>query len=333
MYFVDWFKVFVKSMQKLVHIVYATDESYLMPTLVALSSAVKFARYPDILVFHILDTGISNMKWQQFECRAKVLIEQGARIVRHIVDMSKYNEFPRWYGSLGIYARLEIPNILSDLEMCIYADGDTLFLNDPQILMTYYNPQFAIQGHKDWLIKKEGRSVQEVWFNKQGLEWCEDQYCNAGLILMNLSWFRSQGAVKKCYDFVKTYPSAPYREQDALAYVCRGRIGFLPDEWGWFSWNAFRMEKFGCMHFAYDIPSKLMANHYVDYNDAHKMWFDCAYEMLGLKLRDVLNPPMRYDVFARKLFFRCIFKILRELVRCGLIPYKPLKEYCIRHYR
>lgn len=319
-------------MHRALHIVYATDDGYLIPTLVAMASAVKHACNPDALVFHILDTGISGDKWSWFESRAMALEGKGARIVRHVIDMTKYDGFPRWHGSLGLYARLEIPDLLSESDWCIYADGDTLFLNDPMRLMELCDAKFAIQGHADWLIKEDGKSAQERWFAENGFGWREDQYCNSGLLLMNLAWFRAHDAAKKCREFIKDNPGIRFPDQDALAYVCRGKIGLLPDEWGRFSWDAFRTPARGCLHFASDLPSRLMANRYLDYNDAHKLWFDCAREMLGLRMRDVLNPPLRPLVMLRKLVFRCVFKCLSKLVVWKLACCESLREYCIRHY-
>ena len=312
-------------------IVYATDDGYLMPTMVAVASALAWAADVSSVRVHILDTGIADAGWDDFEKNLRGHFGRAFGLTRHKIDQALFSGFKTWHGSVGTYARLVIPDLIPDADWCVYCDGDTLFTDDPSKLQQVFDSRYAIQGHADWQIPEMNQSRKE-WFERNGLGWVPEQYVCAGFLLMNLDWFRKNDGAKRCLEFIRQHSDVVHPDQDALAYVCRGHIGILPDEWGRFSWDAFRNGRPGCLHYASDLPWRLMTNKYLDYNDAHKLWFDCAREMLGLRMRDLLNPPLRPFVMLRKLFFQGVFKFLSRLVVRGLIPGGALKEYCIRHY-
>lgn len=318
---------------KRVHIVYATDDGYLLPTLVAISSAVRCASIPERLQFHVLDTGISDEGRTWFDRFVSSKL-RGISIQLHFVDIAKYKNFRAWHGSYGTYARLDIPKILADVDWCVYADGDTLFTDDPLKLREVFDSRYLLQAHEDWREGMPDVSPQEIWFKEHNYAWDAACYFCAGFCLMNLKQMRIENISEKCFSFIHENPSVLYLDQDALYYTCYGRIGMLPDEWGRFSWSAFHDEKRGCLHFASDLPWKLMTNLYMDYNDAHKAWFDCAREMLGLEMRQCLFPAgFNWWVFARKCFFRKLFKVCSFLVKNKIIKVPGrIEKYCQNHY-
>lgn len=315
-----------------VHIVYATDDGYLVPTMVAMASAVKYASEKEALVFHILDTGISEDKWEHFASRVNDRLGSPA-VVRHVIDPKAYASFKAWHGSYGAYARLDIPDLMSDVDWCVYADGDTLFNEDPLKLREVFDADYALQGHDDWHEGMPEITVQAQWFIDQGLGWDPEQYVCSGFLIMNLAEFRERQLGRKCLEFIRDYPTINYPDQDALSYVCRDQIKLLPDEWGRFSWNAFHDEKRGCLHFASDLPWKLMTNLYMDYNDAHKAWFDCAREMLGFEMRDVLVSPFKRSVYLKKRLMRAFCRGMILLVPKAALRRIGFYHYLNRHYQ
>lgn len=321
-------------MNDTLHLIYATDEGYLIPTFVSAVSAVLWASDKSALRIVILDIGIADPKWLDFEQRLRRAGGEKFLLYRHKVDVSKFMDFKSYKGSLGTYARLDIPRIFPDLSWCVYADGDTLFTDDPLKLREVYDSRYAIQGQPDnenWDYDETGVSLKQRWFERNGLGWNSSQYVCAGFLLMNLDWFRSNNGTERCLCFLKEYPDCKNHDQDALSYVCRGYVSFINDRWGILSRNAFLRGKPGCIHYAADAPWKLMSSRRKDYNDAHKLWFDFAYRHLGLGFVDLLTEPYKKNVMWRKFSLRFVFKLIYPIAR--FFGFKsPIGRYLHKHY-
>ena len=316
------------------HIAYATDNGYLMPTAVSLASAVKECSNKQELAFDILDTGIDDEKWQKFETMVRMSLGRDFGICRHRMDVPKYRKYKSWHGSWGAYARLDLPNILKNLAWCVYADGDTLFINDPLRLREIFDAQFALQAHRDWEFPDGGNIAHhEHWHLQNNLKWNKDDYFCSGFALLNLEWFRQNDASRKCFEFIDNHPTIEFPDQDALYNICKGYTKFLPDEWGRFSWGAFVDEKMGLIHYASDLPCKLMSSKYPDYNDAHKLWFDTARDVYGLGWRDLMVAPS-WARYVKKRVIGYALSMLRMFKDCYPITrLSRLNDYLTRHYQ
>lgn len=275
--------------QRPLHIVWATDEAYLMPALVSASSAVAQAKDPRAVVVNILDSGISDEGWNWFCSRIAMNFEGQAVVVRHKIDMGRFKGCKEWHGSLGCYSRLLIPELLPNEDWCIYADCDTLFTDDPHQIAEFEDSHIALAAHANWKLT-DGDSLQKKWFLSKGLGWDDAQDICSGFLLMNLRWFRENDGVKRLIDFVcENADDIIYPDQDALAYVCRGAITRLPNRWGVFSWDTFNEIRPACVHFCSDLPWKLNTNRYLDFNDAHKLWFLYAEKYTGKCMSDLVS--------------------------------------------
>lgn len=317
----------------MLHIVYNSDNGYVMPTLVSAASAVAWAGDRSQLVIHVLDTGIDDGEWRRFEDALRSRFGTEFGIQRHQIDCTRFAGLRKWRGvSYATYARVLDAEVLQDVPWCLHCDGDTLFTDDPLKVCSEYDSGFAMQGHADWQ-KKGVPSAQQVWFESNGLGWDPAQYVCCGFMLVNLEWFRTNGIADKCLDFLRIHPDAPFVDQEPLNYFCRGKIGYLPNQWGMFSWDAFRTVRPACLHYASDLPWKLMTNFYLDYNDAHKLWFYYVEKMLGRCFAEMVEGGVRPGVMFRKLAFRVVFKIVRAL--CPFVPAlsrSMMGDYCLRHY-
>ena len=317
----------------MLHLVYNSDGGFVMPTLVSAASAVAWTSDLSQLVIHVLDTGIEDDEWWKFEetLRHRFGVEFG--IQRHQIDCALFAGLRKWRGvSYATYARVLDAEVLKEVSWCLHCDGDTLFTDDPLNICAEYDSSCAMQGHVDW--QKAGiPSAQQLWFQDKGLGWDPEQYVCCGVMLVNLDWFRANDVAEKCLDFLRRYPDAPFVDQEPLNYFCRGKIGYLPNRWGMFSWDAFRTVRPGCLHYASDLPWKLMTNRYLDYNDAHKLWFFYVEKLLGFRFGTMVEGGVRPFIFARKMAFRMVFKVVRAL--CSLVPvlsHSAIGDYCLRHY-
>lgn len=279
------------------HLVYAADANYLFPLRVAVSSAIAQASRPQDLVIHVLDCGIPDEEWEPF--LASVWSGGEAAFVRHPIDLNRFGGFREWHGSLATYARLCLPDLLPDVPWCVYADGDTLFTDDPFKLESLFDEACAMQGHATSL------TTQPEWFARHAFAQDWAHYVCAGFLLLNLSWMRAHDAVRWCLGFLCEHPDAPFPDQDALNILCAGQVGVLPDAWGVFSGAALALTRPGCIHYAGELPWALRFRWYVGYSDAACVWVTCCQSLFGLSRRDCTGIPAG-KWLAGRLLSRCI---------------------------
>lgn len=290
------------------HLVYATDSRYLFPTYVAASSAVLFAADRGRIALEILDCGISDADWERFAADMRRQMGDAFGLRRHRIDMKSYDGLKRWHTSLGIYARLDIPQILPDVDWCVYADGDTLFTADPLGLCAVWDPTFAIMGHHD-----DGLDLS--WYVKNGFpRHPETQIC-AGFILLNLDWFRANGGTARCFDLLRRFPDMPYNDQDALNIVCDGKIGLLPDNWGKFTYDTNRDTVPGLFHYVSDRPWELKTSGFLPLRGTDRIWFAVKALATG---GDACSCPgvsagRYFAVWAKTAFVSSVVRILNVL--------------------
>ena len=313
------------------HIVYATDKRYLFPTMVALASAVVRASRKHDLVIDVLDCGIEDSDWDVFETVVRQRLGEEFSLVRHVVDMSAYDSMKEWHTSKGIYSRLEIPQILRDVEWCVYADGDTLFTGDPFVLEGLWDCQYALMGHAD-----VPDVTQKNWHLERNIPWDAEHRICAGFILMNLDWFRANDATQKCFEFISKY-RPPFNDQDALNYVCLGKIGLLPDEWGIFTYLVRPETNGGCFHYVENRPWQLELGSRIPVNSCKKIWFDTMRKTVGLPPWKTEWSWWRYAlVWIKTAFMVSIYGLLNRMpgirgrydgVRNALWPGKAVEKF------
>ena len=263
-------------MNETLHIVYATDRRYLFPTQVAASSAVAWASRRENICIDILDCGVPDQDWERFSCEMRSKLGNMFGLVRHIVDIAKFNDYPSWHHSKGLYARFEIPRFLKDADWCVYCDGDTLFTDDPLKLENFFDNRYALWGHKDDFTDKQRR-----WHEAHQLPFEADQRLCSGFLLMNLKWFRENNGAERCLEFVGDYADVVYPDQDALNYVCLNKIGILPDEWGKFTYLADLETQRGCFHYVSNRPWELSQKSRLKIDSTQRIWFMAMARIVG----------------------------------------------------
>lgn len=185
---------------------------------------------------HVLDCGIDAATWDDYSARIRALaakVGADVSLVRHVVDMARLNRLEGWTnGSKAAWARILIPDLLPDVDQCVYSDCDMLFVADPaEMLDSLQDPNVLLAGHFDIY---DSRRKDADWCREQGLPVSMDDYVCTGLVAMNLKGFRAEGIVEKCLDFGLSHPHIPFPDQTTLNQVCLGRKALLPDGWGVF---------------------------------------------------------------------------------------------------
>ncbi len=112
-----------------VDIALAADAGYYCGLFVAACSIAKYADEAAILRFNILDGGISNEDWWLLLDKVMAL-HQKSEFNRILVNDELFKDYPAWHGNKMAYARLMLPDVLPDVDWCIYCDVDFLWMKD-----------------------------------------------------------------------------------------------------------------------------------------------------------------------------------------------------------
>jgi len=296
------------------HLVYVTDAGYLMPTTVSLLSAYAWCSEPSQLITHVIDIGISDSAWTAWEKRISPLLPSGARIVRHKLPENALDGLPEYRGNAATCARAYIPALLPDEDWCLYVDGDTMFFDDPLKLRDIFDPAYAFQAHRDRLDTPKDVDSKRVWFEARGFDWDVDQYGCAGVLLINLIWFRQHTVGEKLLAFMRKYPESGWPDQDALYAVCLGHIKFLPDEWGmmddhlWLSKGTVP----SCLHYVGNKPWELTPIRMLGRCPISLQWLKTARVLTGWPVGELVTKNKPRSVrFCNLLgwFWKCVFRL------------------------
>lgn len=316
--------------------VFAADGNYILQIRVAVASIIHACRHrPRALSIHILDMGIGDADWSAL-CSTWTKMSSQAIIVRHPLNKDLFSNFKPWNGSVAPYARILLPSLLPDVKWCLYADGDTFFIDDPDSLSQSLDTSLSLVGHRN--PSAISKVSDQPWFIKNGLPFDIDKYVCSGLLLMNLEKLRNEKIKEKALDFLSRHPDSVAADQSALNAVCHGSIGLLPDGWGTFMYETATCQNCKCVHFAGTAPWKTPTS-WMFYCGEHRivdLWYRFADRILGIKnLQKMYQPPRKciakkimakllYPAFVTAAFLRTYPKSLadhaqaiRERVKCN----------------
>ena len=289
------------------HLVYTSDANYLFLTAVSACSAFAQASDPTRLAIHVLDCGISDDAWEAW--RADMVRRTGSeRFHRHAVDVARFEGLPPWKGSIATYARLCPPELLPDLDWCVYADGDTLFVDDPLGLIDFFDPSVGLWAY-GWSSQDststQGASRCRQWCAQNGLEDDFPVYVCAGFLVCNLRWMREVNFTEACFNFLRRYERIPYIDEMTINYICRGHISLLPCDWGVFSMHACERLQPKCIHYISEPLRALRFSPKVGYRDVIAVWVTAAKALLGCGTREACGVP-EWKWMLGRLYTRCL---------------------------
>ncbi len=201
-----------------VPIVFAGDDGYVTPILVALTS-LNLNTKTKIDVF-ILTSGFSQENQSLLNKLDKRLNHIQIKIIS--VDESYFKNLPvnkNW--STGIYYRYLIPLIFKDYQKVLYLDGDILVLKDLTKLFATNIENYALAGVNDadldFFLKKP-------LFNKQNF------YINSGMLLINIDKFKTK--VNNLFITTNMYKNTfTHYDQDAINLIFKDEIKLLPPKY------------------------------------------------------------------------------------------------------
>jgi lipopolysaccharide biosynthesis glycosyltransferase len=239
-------------------VVYCTDSTYLLPTLVSLISAKRNSSYK--LSYKIIFEG--QLCDRQKSKIQRVLKKNGLNQYCEVIpySFSQKSKFPK-LGEVHItqttYLRLLIPGILNITSgKILYMDGDTIINCDVGQLL-----QTDLEG------KTVGAVVDTQAYARTVLSYCNDQYqfganelyFNSGVLLIDIDSYVKKYVEKRATEFCSKYGKLMrFGDQDALNVALRGDWLRLDIKYNWqglanfdptMPGNPIKYENNGIRHF------------------------------------------------------------------------------------
>lgn len=244
--------------KNIVPIVMASDENYLFPTSVAITSIMENGDRDKKYVFYFLvKPELVGMDKGLFDC----MKEKYPNFVLHYltvpVELFKDAALTNSHITVETYYRLLISELLTEYDRCLYLDGDIIVQCDVAELL-------AVPLEDNYLaaVKDIGMQCgQGTYYTEHQKEIGFDSmtsYFNAGVLVFNLAQIRKDNMTSK---FLKTIEKRyTIEDQDILNVTCYGRVYYLPVTYNVFSGFKDRVEFLSCRSYEEEEIQKVKDN-------------------------------------------------------------------------
>jgi len=203
-------------------IVACTDKNYIMPTGVMMYS-VCVNNVEDNIVFHIVTIGVSSEEKRKLY---NTVSQFGNKSVNFYdtkeLDLSVLPMISNSHVTIATYFRLFLTKLLpQNLNRIIYLDGDIVVRQSLSSLWEFDIENCAVAAVEEYCVPDS--VFERLQYAK------EIGYFNAGVLLINLEFWRSNNLMSAFVDFVSKYSdSIRYHDQDVLNYVLKKHKKSLP---------------------------------------------------------------------------------------------------------
>ena len=127
------------------------------------------------------------------------------------------------------YYRLNLSELLPNLDKIIWLDGDTVTFKDLTDMINIDMEDYYYRGFLD-----------PVWKSFAPDPKTYDHYINSGVMLINLNKLRKDNIYEKFINFIRNNNGNYYFDQGVINTVCKDNIYCLPPKFG--MWNFQNLE-------------------------------------------------------------------------------------------
>ncbi|MEY2452112.1 MAG: hypothetical protein QOD92_1686 [Acidimicrobiaceae bacterium] len=220
----------------------ATDNAYLQWAAVAILSCLDNCSQK--VTFHVLlGRDVPSTRREQL---VRMTRDHGGAIELHDLDDATLAVLPSKGPDQGdrlSWARVSLPTMLPDVDRILYLDADVLVRKSLDELW-----ELDLGGAPLAAIANVSNAGLQPHLASLGIENPRD-YFNAGVLVIDLEQWRTEGAGQAIIDYAVARPSNPHFDQDALNVVFADRWLPLHPRWNamnslWF-WTEWAREVHG----------------------------------------------------------------------------------------
>ena len=206
---------------KKIDIAYAADHAYMFLCCVSMLSLLKSLPQGQEARIHLLTDESLGREDEGLLTHLSGRFPQ-VEIIRHDISAKalQSRDFRDSIWPRAACYRLLLPELLPDVELCLYLDADTLVVGDILPLWELDMREYFLAGVFDDIAPVRQETVGH---HIPGIQ----TYVNSGVLLMNLALMRERNLQEK---FLKEINDYLVLDQDLLNVVCYGGIRLLPPD-------------------------------------------------------------------------------------------------------
>lgn len=256
----------------MIDIVFCTDSAYEMATGIAMISVCE-NNFDNDIAFHIVTTG---EKTDSFSELSVIANKYGKSIFYYPVDNDSIGVFGKSkisHISITTFVRLLLPSLLPDtLSKVLYLDCDIVVNDDLQSL---WNINLPFDCPAAAVADAKGTSAVFHYAVETPLD---VDYCNAGVLLLNLDCWRRESLEKKAIECAEAkLQNFPMMDQDILNYLIKDRFIKIPIKYNFQTLFAYEDESYWMINHIYvdeirDIIKGKVSPVIIHYISGNKPW-------------------------------------------------------------
>lgn len=212
-------------------IAYITDNNYVMPAIVSITSAIMNKNENSIYKIYIIGVSINEENKKILnEFIAKNINDKIYIEILHFNQLYNFDDDYPYYtdaSSASIF-KFDISNILFDFDKVLYLDCDTIILKDLSEFFNIDINEYYAAVVKDYI----GSEILKFHY-KLGIK----DYFNSGVMLLNTKLLRENNIKEILFD----YRSKNYDElmdQNTLNYVFNNKVKFIEPRYNFMVTNS-----------------------------------------------------------------------------------------------
>ena len=222
-----------------ISIVVATDDGFALPTCTLISSIAASANSGRSFDIRILDGGMSDkIRSKMYKSLNHITRWSDNRNVKISTSITKpnANSIPSFNikksVTISAYIRLLIPSIITDVDRCIYMDGDIIVRHDMLSIWEHDlngNPAAAVVNYSNPTI---GGAIPN-WKSRLGGKLDpSNAYMNSGVLLMDLDkWRRDKIGSMIIHDITQNGDKYIFNDQCGINAILSSHWSNLPKQW------------------------------------------------------------------------------------------------------
>ena len=209
------------------NICYSSDSNYAEQLAVSMASVLSNAKKQENINFYVLDGGLSTQDKQNIELLKNIkdfsinyveINEDDFKSCPILKD--KDEKYSSYHVTLPTYFRFKLASLLPNVGKILYLDCDVIVRNSLEEFYTMPVKDSAALMILDAESKQESKRIEYK------------NYFNAGVMLINLDYWRKNNVEKRLFDYAKeNADTILWQDQDVINIVLQNEIKKVSEKW------------------------------------------------------------------------------------------------------
>lgn len=202
-------------------IIFATNDKFSQHAAVSIASLLDNNKTHNITI-HLFCIDVTEDNIKRI---SSVVTKYNKEIKVYNIDKNSFKDFPNpGTYSIATYLRLITASLLVNVDKALYLDCDLVVNGDIIDLWNIDIENFGAAGVHDAILS------HNIIKDYIGYDFMKEGYFNAGVLLLNLKYWRDNDIQKKFFDFLCTH-NAKLNDQDAINAILHGKIKEIHPKW------------------------------------------------------------------------------------------------------